>query len=160
MERIGAVALRSVGFAPSRLQHVLSLALLYEGQSFELEIKQTSGDIARSFHEAHRARYGYAQDSNIEVVSARVRSTGLVDKLSQQPKGPSRRKKVSKPERFTQAYVDGERLKVAVYDRNHLSPGEQLRVPCIVTEYSSTTLIPSGTSAAADGYGNLIIRVT
>lgn len=160
MEHIAAAALRSEGFAPARQQHERSLALRYEGQSFELEIKQTSGDIASSFHEAHRARYGYAQDSNIEIVSARVRTTGLVEKLSQQRKRPSRKKKVSKPERFTQAYVDGERLNVAVYDRNHLSPGEQLRVPCIVTEYSSTTLIPSGTSAAADGYGNLIIRVT
>jgi N-methylhydantoinase A len=160
MERDAAAALRSEGFGPARQQHERSLALRYQGQSFELEIKQTSGDIANTFHQAHRARYGYAQESNIEVVSAGVRSTGLVEKLSQQRIGSSHKKKVSKPERLAQAYIDEKKLNVAVYDRNHLSPGEQLRVPCIVTEYSSTTLIPSGTSAKVDGYGNLIIQVT
>ncbi|MDQ5845898.1 MAG: hydantoinase/oxoprolinase family protein [Acidobacteriota bacterium] len=159
MERDAAAALRSEGFAPAKQQHERSLALRYQGQSFELEIKQTNGDIAKSFREAHRARYGYAQESNIEVVSARVRSTGLVEKLSQQRTNYSRKKKVAKSERVAEAQIDGQRLNVAVYDRNYLSPREQLRVPCIVTEYSSTTLIPSGTSAAVDGYGNLIIQV-
>ena len=34
----------------------------------------------------------------------------------------------------------------------------KLRTPCIVTEYSATTLIPSGAvKRSIDGYGNLII---
>ena len=70
-------------FQPKQ-KHERSLALRYKGQSFELEIKQTGANLAASFHRAHRERYGYAQESNIvEIVSARVRSTGIVEKLAQ-----------------------------------------------------------------------------
>ena len=42
----------------------------------------TTGDLAAAFHRAHRERYGYAQEqSEIEIVSARLRSFGLVEKL-------------------------------------------------------------------------------
>src|SRR5258705_8830711 len=82
MEREARSVLRSEGFADSRQQHERSLAMRYLGQSFELEIKQTTGNIAASFHEAHRERYGYAQESSeIEIVSARLRSSGLVKTL-------------------------------------------------------------------------------
>ena len=57
----------------------------YRGQSFELEVRNTTGDLAAEFHRAHRERYGYAQEqSEIEIVSARLRSFGLVEKLPQQ----------------------------------------------------------------------------
>ena len=58
------------------------------------------------------------------------------------------------------AYLDGKKLSVAVYHRDKLAAGARLRAPCIVTEYSSTTLIPPGASGEVDGYGNLIIQVT
>ena len=51
----------------------------YRGQSFELEVRNTTGDLAAEFHRAHRERYGYAQEqSEIEIVSARLRSFGVV----------------------------------------------------------------------------------
>jgi len=58
------------------------------------------------------------------------------------------------------AYLDGKKVRVAVYERDELTAGAQLRSPCIVTEYSSTTLIPPGAIAEVDGHGNLIIQVT
>ena len=54
----------------------------------------------------------------------------------------------------------GKKERAAVYDRDELSVGARLRTPCIVTEYSSTTLIPPSANAEVDGYGNLIIQVT
>jgi N-methylhydantoinase A len=159
MEQSAAEALRREGFPTSKQLHGRSLAMRYKGQSFELEIKQTSGDLAAGFHRAHQARYGYAQKSNIvEVVSARVRSIGTVEKL------PLKRSKVVGKRRYAEtlkhasAYLDGKKVAVGVYDREELLAGTQLRTPCIVTEYSSTTLIPSGAQAELDGYGNLIIQ--
>src|SRR5262249_12741799 len=82
MERQAQTILLREGFQKSRQRHERSLAVRYQGQSFELPIRQTSGDIAGAFHRAHRARYGYAQTKNVvEIVSARVRSLGLVEKL-------------------------------------------------------------------------------
>ena len=161
LERAAAAALRREGFSVTKQKHARLLALRYKGQSFELEIKQTKGNIAASFHRAHRERYGYAQESNVvEIVNARVRSTGMVAKLPPGRASVSRKKNYAKPAKFVTAYLDGKKLSVAVYQRDELPAGAQLRTPCIITEYSSTTLIPPGARAEVDDFGNLIIHVT
>lgn len=161
MERNAAESLRREGFAASKQRHERSLALRYKGQSFELEIKQTEARLDSNFHRAHRERYGYAQESNIvEVVSARVRSIGLVEKLPQRRASASHKKGQPKPSNQVSAYMDGKKLSVAVYQRDQLQAGMRLHSPCIVTEYSSTTLIPPGARAVVDKHENLIIQVT
>jgi len=160
MERTAAVALRREGFSPAKQRHERSLALRYKGQSFELEIKRTSGNIAKEFHRAHQERYGYAQESNtVEVVSARVRSSGVVEKVADQKLSKAPGKAFSRPPKTVSAFLDGRKLKTLVFNRAELSAGTRLRTPCIVTEYSSTTLIPAGMRAEVDSYGNLIIQV-
>jgi N-methylhydantoinase A len=159
MERAAADVLRREGFPAAKQRHERSLALRYKGQSFELQIRRTTGNIAAHFHRAHLERYGYAQQTNVvEVVSTRVRSAGIVDK-SAMKRGSVSRRRFAKPAKHVTAYIDGKKLSAAVYERNLLRPGMTLRAPGIVTEYSSTTLIPSGVSAVIDGYGNLIIQV-
>src|SRR3989441_2021762 len=159
MERSAGVALRREGFPTSTQLHERSLAMRYKGQSFELEIKQTGADIAADFHRAHRARYGYAQSNIVEVVSARVRSTGIIEKPAQKRRNVAGKKGYAKPVEHVIAYLEGKKLRVAVYERDELPTGAQLRSPCIVMEYSSTTLIPPGANVELDGYGNLIIQV-
>jgi N-methylhydantoinase A len=160
MERTATRALRQEGFPIIKQRHERSLALRYKGQSFELEIKKTNGNIAAEFHRAHQERYGYAQQSNVvEIVSARVRSSGLVEKLSPRRVNASRSKQFSKPAKHVDAYLNGKQSGVAVYQRDDLPAGARLRTPCIVTEYSSTTLIPTGARGEVDDYGNLIIQV-
>ena len=161
MERTAAVALRREGFPTVKQRHERSLALRYKGQSFELEIKRTSENIAMEFHRAHQERYGYAQESNaVEVVSARVRSSGIVEKLGERRLTSSASKTFSRPSKTVSAYLDGKKVKTLVFNRAELSAGARLRTPCIVIEYSSTTLIPAGLRAEVDSYGNLIIQVT
>jgi N-methylhydantoinase A len=46
-----------------------------------------------------------------------------------------------------------------VYRREEVAAGSRLRVPCIVTEYSATTLIPDDCQARVDSFGNMIIDV-
>lgn len=160
MERDARVVLRREGFPEAKQRHARSLALRYKGQSFELEIKKTSGDVAANFHRAHHERYGYAQESNIvEVVTARVRSTGVVEKLKQKRASVSRKKGYARAAKYVTAYLASSKHRVAVYHRDKLPAGSKLRAPCIVTEYSSTTLIPPEAQATVDGFGNLIIQV-
>jgi N-methylhydantoinase A len=161
MERNAAGALRREGFPRARQKHRRSVGLRYKGQSFELDIKHTGANLAASFHRAHRERYGYAQEANVvEIVSARVRSTGMVEKLAERRSSEARPGSFAKQAKSVTAYLGGKRLSIAVYQRNKLTAWAKLRTPCIVTEYSSTTLIPSGAKAEVDGYGNLIIQVT
>ncbi len=160
MEKQARAALRREGFEESKQRHERSLAARYQGQSFELHIKQTRGDITAAFHRAHRARYGYAQENNIvEIVSARVRSIGVVAKLKMRRANRSSSKRFAKPHDCAETYFDRKKLPVAVYQREDLKHGARLRVPCIVAEYSATTVIPSGSEAELDSQGNLIIDI-
>lgn len=161
MERSAAETLRQEGFAAAKQKHSRSLAMRYKGQSFELEIRPTKIGLDSEFHRAHRERYGYAQESNvIEVVSARVRSTGIVEKLPQRRASASRKKEYARSSKQVTAYMDGKKLRAAVHQRDHLKAGMRLRSPCIVTEYSATTLIPPGATGEVDRHGNLIIQLS
>ena len=159
LERTARAILRREGFPAAKQRHGRSLALRYKGQSFELEIKQTIGNIAAHFHRAHIERYGYAQPENIvEVVSARLRSLGIVQKL---PTSQTRafQMQSAKPVKQVTAHIDGKKCSAAIYERKDLQAGMQMRAPAIVTEYSSTTLIPPGARVEVDVFGNLIIQV-
>lgn len=160
LERTATRVLRQEGFTENKQRHARSLAARYKGQSFELEIKETKGNIAASFHRAHKARYGYAQESNtVEIVSTRLRSSGIVEKLREARTAGARQKRSATTKDHATAYFSGKKMRVAVYQRDELRAGMKLRAPCIVTEYSATTLIPAGAEASIDRFGNLIIQV-
>src|SRR5688572_2872332 len=158
MEREAAAVLRREGFPPSKQRHERALAMRYRGQSFELLITRADGNLAATFHRAHRERYGYAQEeSEIEIVSARLRSIGLVESLSLRKIRV--KKGAAKPHNTTNSYLDGRRTNVGAYRRDALDGGVKLRTPCIVTEYSGTTLIPAGAKARVDHFGNILITL-
>ena len=154
LERDATALLRAEGFRRSKQRHERSLAMRYRGQSFELEVRNTTGDLAAEFHRAHRERYGYAQEqSEIEIVSARLRSFGLVEKLSQGKLNAGKKK----PHGNVNAYLGGRKMRVALYKRDELFANTKLQTPCIVTEYSATTLIDAKAKARIDKFGNLLI---
>jgi N-methylhydantoinase A len=161
MEREARTALRREGFTYQRQRHERMLGVRYEGQSFELEIRwKADGEVARDFHRAHRARYGYAQEENtVQIVSARLRSTGIVNELKKErARRITRKGAFASPHTHATVHFTGGERRAAVYRRDDLRAGARLRSPSIVTEYSSTTLIPPGARAFIDGYGNIVIE--
>src|SRR5205085_8732264 len=161
LERQARAALRREGFSDDKQRHERSVAARYKGQSFELEIKwRARTSLAAAFHRAHAQRYGYAQTrGTVEIVSARVRSAGLVDKIKSERLTKHADKRTVAPQRFAQVYFDNKPTRVAVYVREALAPGARLRTPSVVTEYSSTTLVPAGARVGVDAHGNLIIEL-
>jgi len=158
IEKQARADLHREGFAANRQRHERSLAVRYRGQSFELQIKQTSGNIAGACHRAHRARYGYAQEENVvEIVSARVRSIGVVEKLKSRRFKTSGPKGTTRPHGLVETFFARKKIRATVYRREEIMGGSRLRVPCIVTEYSGTTLITAGAGAIVDRFGNLLI---
>jgi N-methylhydantoinase A len=158
MESEARARLRSEGFPDDRQHHERSLAARYKGQSFELQIKQTRGNIAAAFHRAHLARYGYAQETNVvEIVSVRLRSIGLVEKGKAGRPRVSISKGFAKPDEFVETYFGKKKSRVAVHRRDELLPCLRLRTPCIVTEYSATTLASDKTACYLDRHGNIVI---
>lgn len=156
MQKQATALLRSEGFPRSRQRHERSLAMRYRGQSFELEVRKTVGDLAAEFHRVHRERYGYAQEqSEIEIVSARLRSFGVVEKLPLSKIRPGK----TRPHGEVSLYLKGRKTTAALYRREELFANIRLVTPCVVTEYSATTLIPGNAKARVDDFGNLLIEV-
>ena len=164
MERAARAALKREGFRDElrEQRHEPSVAARYKGQSFELEIEwKSAGALAAAFHRAHLARYGYAQaESAVEIVSARLRSRGLVGKLKRERIEGVAGAPFVAPHGNALVYFSTTPERVGVYERERLGAGVRLKTPCIVTEYSSTTLVPVGArSARIDARGNLIIEL-
>ncbi|MDQ3665755.1 MAG: hydantoinase/oxoprolinase family protein [Acidobacteriota bacterium] len=161
LEYTAGSALRKEGFSESKQRCERSVAARYKGQSFELNIKLPKRgyvSIAASFHRAHRARYGYAQESEVvEIVSAKLRSIGIVERFKNPRISSSRGGASAELRSFGVAYFKGAKHRVGIYRRDDLGASMRLKTPCIVTEYSATTLIPSDAEASIDSYGNLII---
>jgi N-methylhydantoinase A len=161
MERAARKALSREGFGETQQRHQRMMAARYKGQSFELEIKwKSNGELAREFHRAHLSRYGYAQEANpVEIVSARLRSSGLVEKIRMACAGRQQRARGRpRPHAYTLVQYNEGEARTAVYHLDELHANDALSSPCIVTEYSATTLIPPGARAILDQYGNLVIE--
>src|SRR3989475_9636970 len=54
-------------------------------------------------------------------------------------------------------WIDGTRMKTAVYDRATLGHGHVIKGPAIIGEYSSTTLVPRDFECRLDTYLNLVL---
>jgi N-methylhydantoinase A len=157
LEREAVRDLKREGFGKERMKLRRSVAMRYVGQSFEIDVAW-GGDIQAKFHAAHRERYGYADSSRpIEIVSLRVRASGVTEK-PRTKRWPSGRSKTAKASRTSRVYLSERPLNVPVYARDDLSVGSKVAGPAIITEYSSTTLIPSGFKVEVDPWLNLLIR--
>lgn len=156
LESEARLTLRDEGFDKDEQRHQRSVAARYRGQSFELEIKTKTSDISGQFHRAHHARYGYSDETNeVEIVSARLRSSGVVHKLKRRRVSAAKRR--MRADEYVFAHLDGKRQRTALYDRAKLAAGGRFSGPAIVREYSGTTLVPAGASIEVDAYGNLVI---
>src|SRR4030095_9103847 len=129
LEREARAALKREGFEDSRQSHTRTIAARYRRQSFEREISWDGGRrLVERFHAEHEARYGYAQTAaEIEVVSARMLSAGLVEELKgERPRRARRSRADVKPHASARVYFDEGALEVAVYRREALSAGARL----------------------------------
>lgn len=157
LEQTALRELKTEGFGKERTRLARSVAMRYSGQSFEIDITW-GGRIEAKFHAAHRARYGYADSSRpIEIVSLRVRAMGVTQKprSKRRPSGHSTSARSSRVERV---HLTERSQRIPVYSRDDLSAGVRFTGPAVITEYSSTTLIPSGFNVEVDSWLNLVIR--
>ncbi|HXG93740.1 MAG TPA: hydantoinase/oxoprolinase family protein [Blastocatellia bacterium] len=156
LEREAARDLAGEGFSKDKIKIVRSVAMRYVGQSFEIDVRWGKA-FERAFHAEHRERYGYADAKRpTEIVSLRVRAIGVTDKPRSKRMTLNRAVKV-KPAYTANVYLAERAEKAPVYLREDLKAGARLRGPAIITEYSSTTLIPPGRSIEVDAWLNLII---
>jgi N-methylhydantoinase A len=136
-----------------------SVDLRYKGQGYELNVPYDS-TAAEAFHLEHERYYGFSdRNRQIEIVNVRVRlrvsgeAFMFLDR-SLEPGDGSQALCGTK-----QIYFDRKWLTTATYDRNLLRPGNVIKGPALIGEYTSTTVLPPGCSLEVDHLGNLVITV-
>jgi N-methylhydantoinase A len=150
-----------VDAAARRLERAATLR--YRGQSFELTVplRRADGsvpdDLVAAFHEAHRARYGYALvDREVELATLRLRAVGKVAPLPP----PAEPRDAGAPEIARAAlWLDGRVHDAPVLLRRRLVPGVTVAGPALLAEYSATTLLPEGSRAEVLPSGALSITI-
>jgi len=142
------------------LHYERSLDLRYRGQGYELNIPAGS-DLSGRFHAEHQRRYGYHHAGReIELVTLRLRARVAAPqgKIGRPTAARKSSKRVAAAERDAVIFA-GKALLIPVYERGDLRPGQFLKGPAIVTEYSATTVIPPGKRFCVDRAENLLIGV-
>ena len=148
------------GFTLEELTLQRLLDMRYRGQSYELTVP-LSESYEESFHREHEKTYGYRHDRETEIVNIRLRATGVPRK----PTLPSFSKRSGEDSSgallaSVKTAFGGEFQETRVYRRESLRWGNRIYGPAIVVEYSSTTVLPPGSSAEVDRFGNLLINTT
>jgi N-methylhydantoinase A len=158
LERDGLDELAAEGVPPERAVHERFLDMRYHGQSFEIVVP-FGPDMAERFHALHEQRYGYRnEDKPVEVVNVRLRSRGVSDRKAPEPARAGGETPPAEARLGGQrAVFDGEAVEAAVLDRGALVPGNRFRGPAIVTEYTSTIVVPPGADVRVDPWSNLIM---
>ena len=137
---------------------IRSVDLRYTGQGYEINVPAGT-DMLEQFHEAHRKRYGHADESKrVEVVNVRVRIVSASDPINlphKLPGTPGSDHAVLKKKKVMFA---NEWMETPVLDRKLLSPGNTFIGPAIVHEYSATTVVPPGYKVRVDLFSNLTIE--
>jgi N-methylhydantoinase A len=140
-----------------------SLDLRYPGQGYELNVPWDPLLPSRSiadFHHLHQRRYGFCDSEKpVQIVNLRLRLTAAAE-----PYAPERHE--LRPGDGSQAcyterrvFFDGTFLPSRFYRREQLRAGDAIDGPAMITEYSSTAVLPPGCRASVDGFENLIIAV-
>ena len=142
-------------------EFVRQMDLRYRGQEHTLTLPVprgvSPGALKDLFDEAHRRVYGYDLAEPVEIVNLRLAARGATAQPELKPidaAGPGSR---PTPYRRSPVYFEGAFCATPHYDRANLRAGHTLGGPAVVTEASSTTVVPPGARLTVDPYGFMIV---
>ena len=143
LEAQAASELAAEGVSPGRMAHERFLDMRYTGQSFEITVP-FSRDMREAFEARHERQYGHRNEAKpVEVVNVRLRSRGSQAHLA--PSRPEPGDAALPPSAVVgsqRAIFNGTPHDAAIIDRDALRPNNRFTGPAIVTEYSSTIVVP------------------
>ncbi len=158
MEREARAALADEGFGIDSMRLVRSADLKVLGQTYELTVPLPDGGtvtvsgldaLVQAFGRLYRERYAFFfEDEPIELVNLRLAAFGssepiVLEHFDATRNDPSAAQSGTRPVYFDKA----GHLIAAVFQRDLLRPGMELRGPALVEEPTSVALIPPGATA-------------
>jgi N-methylhydantoinase A len=138
-----------------------SLDVRYRRQGYELNVAyaaQAPVNSIQAFHRLHQQRYGFCDaERPVEIVNLRLRRIAAGEPYSppQQEAVPGDGKAARYAAR--DVYFDGRFILTHLYRREQLKPGDEIRGPAMITEYTSATVLPPDCRTRVDRFGNLVI---
>jgi N-methylhydantoinase A/oxoprolinase/acetone carboxylase beta subunit len=145
------------GFVRGDRVVVRQLDVRYLGQSFEIAVPFTPGYVS-DFHRRHARLYGYSNpDRAVEVVTARVRATGVTSKPVL-PRVRRVRPFRPQPADVRPARFSGRSRSTAFHRWSELEPGAAAHGPAVITGGEATTVVPPGWRFVIDAFGNIVAR--
>ncbi|MDN5851946.1 MAG: hydantoinase/oxoprolinase family protein [Actinomycetia bacterium] len=167
----GAEALAKEGFPPDQHKFARTADLRYFGQAFEVRVAVPEGEfdaalteeVARRFHEEHRALYGYdfaGDDSQqVEWVNLRVSGIGPIKRPDIPAADVDANVPLPEPTSRREVCFDAAEgyVETPIYWRADLLPGSRLNGPLVVEEFGSTVPVHPGFVATIDAYRNIIV---
>jgi N-methylhydantoinase A len=163
MEDEGLAVLAKEGIAEENRELVRTMNVQYFGQFRGLEVEWPSGPITeasiveglKNFHNEHKARYGHSdEDYPYMFTSWGLSAIGKITPVSVKAveKGAADASGAVKAKR--QAYFDEAFIETTIYDGDKLKAGNIMEGPCIIEERMTNIVVPPGSTASVDDYGN------
>ena len=159
--------LQAEGVAKSKAVVGYSADLRYVGQFNEVEVpvvgKGTirNADLAKlvdQFHARHDALYGYSMKGTpVELINLRVTGRGLTPKPKFKRSSPGRFKVEKARIGRRKAWFDGAFREVPVYDGLVLQNGHTIRGPAIISQPTTTIVVPPDFDLKCDEYSNFLM---
>jgi N-methylhydantoinase A len=154
------------GFSSDRIRVERGLDMRYAGQGYEIAVPcpadpLQAGDLGQlrvSFDQQHKTMFGHAApEEPVEIVSYRVRGTGLVPPVEMPRFKPAGTTLADALRETRRVRFDGSDVDCPVYQRERLDVGLILVGPAILDQFDCTTVICPGQAARVDEWKNLIV---
>ena len=160
LEQQGGELLRAEEVKPEQISFMRTADMRYVGQEYSVNVAVDSAidlaQVARSFHDAHRTRYGHSTpDAPVEFVNLRVAAIGRLERRAVPHRTPDANEEPVIGVR--QAIFDGRPVETTILLRRRLTPGVAYSGPLVIDEDTATTVVPPGYRAEVDKLGNILI---
>ena len=156
------------GFSADEVEIRRFADLRYFGQAHELvlpnggaESRSDLAALAAAFGAEHERTYGHraGPEEPVELVNVQLAGLGIPDRPRVPDRGGAAHAPAHAPLAPRPAYFGPEAgwIETPVLGRANLADGRE--GPIIVEEYDATCLLPPGTNAELDSYGNIVVEL-
>ena len=164
-----AAALSADDITPDRQRFARMAEMRYRGQEHAVVLSLPDRDLApedlsaivERFNAMHHRHYGHKMDDPVEIVTLRLRATGLLPKprIPRMPKSGTGEAPAAKARRRVMIHEWPAGMVFPVFERAALAPGHCLNGPAIVEEPTCTTVLHAQDRLVVGDHGELRIAV-
>lgn len=143
-----------------------TVAMRYRGQTHHLDIPMTLADadparfggIIEHFEREYEALYGQGagfRAAGFEVLSVRAIATRALDRAATPPAGDPLEHVGERDVWFDDP---ARPARSAIYTVEHPADGQSVEGPCLIEYPGQTLVVPPGSTATSDAFGNFVVR--